>query len=180
MVSKAFTRLPLSSEQILHPEKYFSYERPVKIVLRDLRNLLGPAWKEIDSDVNGEWSYYLILDQFLNAPAESKRAAAGWAGDRYEVFQGNKPGDVCIAQLAVWDTENDAKEFFDAYAKRTWRRYSDAKTTEISSSVGQGERHGWQTSEGGVMMELRGSRVLILEGIPAGVDPRNLLRLAWQ
>ena len=83
MVSKAFTQLPLSSEQIIHPDKYFSYERPVKIVLPDLRPLLGAGWKEIDSDVNGEWSYYLILDQFLNSPSESRRAAAGWAGDRF-------------------------------------------------------------------------------------------------
>ena len=150
------------------------------MTLPDLRSVLGPGWKRIDYDVNGEWSYYLILDQFLNAPAESKRAAAGWAGDRYEVFEGSKPGDVCIAQLTAWDTEDDAKEFFDAYTKRTWRRYSDARAVEISSIAGQGERHGWQTSEGGVTLELRGSRVLILEGIPSGVDPRNLQRLAWQ
>ncbi|MDQ2921822.1 MAG: hypothetical protein M3R52_09480, partial [Acidobacteriota bacterium] len=112
MLSKAFTQLPLSSEQILHPEKYFSYERPVKVVLADLRNLLGPAWKEIDSDVNGEWSYYLILDQFLNSPAESRRAAAGWAGDRYEIYEEPKRGQVLIAHVAAWDTENDAHEFF--------------------------------------------------------------------
>jgi hypothetical protein len=180
LISKAFKKLPQSSEQILHADKYLAYEPPIKVALPDLKNVLGPGWKRIDYDVNGEWSYYLILDQFLNAPAESKRAAAGWAGDRYEVFEGNKPGDVCIAQLAAWDTENDAKEFFDAYAKRTWRRYSDARVSKINSFAGQGERHAWQTSEGGVMLELRGSRVLILEGIPAGVDPRNLLRLAWQ
>jgi hypothetical protein len=179
LVSKAFKKLPQSSEQILHVDKYLAYEPPIKVALPDLRSVLGPGWKRIDYDVSGEWSYYLILDQFLNAPAESKRAAAGWAGDRYEVFEGSKPGAVCIAQLTAWDTENDAKEFFDAYTKRTWRRYSDARASEISSIAGQGERH-WQTSEGGVMLELRGSRVLILEGIPAGVDARSLQRLAWQ
>src|SRR5258705_3174879 len=41
MVSNAFSRLPLSTEQILHPEKYFSYERPIKIVLPDVTNLLN-------------------------------------------------------------------------------------------------------------------------------------------
>ena len=87
MISKAFTRLPLSSEQIIHPEKYFSYERPIKVAVPDLRDLLGSGWKEIDSDVNGEWSYYLILDQFLNSPSESRRAAAGWAGDHYKIYE---------------------------------------------------------------------------------------------
>ena len=179
MVSQAFTKLPQSSEQILHVDKYFSYETPVKVTLPDLRNALGAGWKRIDYDVNGEWVYYLILDQFLNAPAESKRAAAGWAGDRYEIYEGAAPGDICVAQMTVWDTETDAKEFFDAYAKRTSRRYPGARATETTSVKAQ-ERQVWQTSEGAVMLQLRGSRVSILEGVPSHADSKNLLRLLWQ
>lgn len=204
-VSKAFEKLPLSSEQILHPEKYFSYEQPVKVSLPDISGLLNAgivrswrsrglakvptarearsAWKRLDYDVNGEWSYYLILDQFLNAPAESKRAAAGWAGDRFALYEGNKPGEVFLAQSSVWDTENDAREFFDAYVKRTELRYPQAETSAFPvtldprvSDVGRA----WKTSEGGVVMELRGSRVLILEGIPEGADANTLLKALWR
>jgi hypothetical protein len=180
MVSQAFTKLPQSTEQILHPEKYFVYEAPVKIVLPDVRNLLGTNWKKVDYDVNGEWSYYLILDQFLNSSAESKRAAAGWAGDRFELYEGPKAGDIFIVQLTAWDTENDAREFFDAYAKRTWRRYETARATEITSVPPQNERHAWKTDEGNVVVELHGSRVLIVEGIPAGLDAKILLKTLWQ
>jgi hypothetical protein len=180
MVSQAFTKLPESSEQILHVDKYFSDEAPVKVALPDLRNVLGPAWKRIDYDVNGEWSYYLILDQFLNSPVESKRAAAGWAGDRYEIYEGARPDAVCVAQMTAWDTEADAKEFFDAYTKRTLRRYPDAKAADTTPIREGGERHSWQTSEGGVQMERRGLRVLILEGIPKHVDSKTLMRLLWQ
>jgi hypothetical protein len=204
MVSNAFTRLPLSSEQILHPEKYFSYEAPVKISLPDVNGLLNSGaahlwraketrktgvtrgerstWRRLDYDVNGEWSYYLILDQFLNSPAESKRAAAGWAGDRYALYEGSKPGQIFIAQASVWDTENDAREFFDAYIKRTELRYPNAVAAPFPvtldpqvSDIGRA----WQTSEGGVVMELRGSRVIILEGIPEGVDSSTLLKVLW-
>jgi hypothetical protein len=220
-VSNAFTKLPLSSEQILHPEKYFNYERPTKVLLPDLTNLLNanstsgvssqqtpgtagsPAsgdarsssrraiarrslptthrplptigWHRIDSDVNGEWSYYLILDQFLNAPAESKRAAAGWAGDRYALYEGPK-GQVFLAQVAVWDTENDAREFFDAYVKRTELRYPGAKPLESSAAS---ERRAWGTSEGGVVIELRGLHVVILEGVPEGADVDVFTRALW-
>src|SRR6476469_8580837 len=79
LVSKSFAKLPQSTEQILHPDKYFSYESPVKVTLPELKPALGPTWKRIDQDVNGEWGCYLFLDQFLNAAEESKRAAAGWA-----------------------------------------------------------------------------------------------------
>src|SRR5437868_10860998 len=37
MVSKAFTKLPQSTEQILHADKYFSYEAPQKVTLPDFR-----------------------------------------------------------------------------------------------------------------------------------------------
>ncbi|MDQ6653764.1 MAG: hypothetical protein M3Y84_13610 [Acidobacteriota bacterium] len=196
MVSKAFTRLPQSSEQILHPEKYFNYEHPIKVVLPDFTNLLNAngssavsthrslpvahrplptiAWHRVDSDVNGEWSYYLILDQFLNSPAESKRAAAGWAGDRFALYEGSKPGQVFIAQASVWDTANDAREFFDAYVKRTERRYADAKPVELPLADSDDLR-AWQTSEGGVVIELRGLRVLIVEGVPEGVASKALI-----
>jgi hypothetical protein len=42
-LSKAFTNLPLSTEQILHPEKYFANERPLKITLPDMSSLLNKA-----------------------------------------------------------------------------------------------------------------------------------------
>jgi hypothetical protein len=179
MVSKAFTQLPLSSEQIIHPEKYFSYERPLKIVLPDLRGLLGPGWKEIDSDVNGEWSYYLILDQFLNSPSESRRAAAGWAGDRYEIYEGARQGQVLLAHVSAWDTENDAQEFFDAYVKRTAKRYPEGTLLTDKESLGSNTVLRWQTPEGVVAIELRGSRVVVIEGIPEGADAGALVKTLW-
>jgi hypothetical protein len=180
MVSNAFTELPQSTEQILHPEKYFAHEAPVKVNLPDVRGLLGSRWKRIDYDVSGEWSYYLILDQFLNSPAESRRAAAGWGGDRYEIYEGSQPGAVFIAQLTVWDTENDAREFFDAYAKRTRLRYENAKAKAVASQPGQTDRHEWSTSEGGVAVELRGKRVLIVEGVPGNTNANALTKALWQ
>jgi hypothetical protein len=177
-VSRAFSELPQSSEQILHPEKYFAKEAPVKVALPDLRAELGSKWKRIDYDVNGEWSYYLILDQFLNSEAESRRAAAGWAGDRYEVYEGTEPGEIFMTQMSVWDTENDAREFFDAYVKRTRLRYANAQAKELESS--STTRRQWTTNEGGVVIELVGTHALVVEGIPITVNDREVTRALWK
>ncbi|MBC8028960.1 MAG: hypothetical protein H7Z16_02520 [Pyrinomonadaceae bacterium] len=240
-VSKAYTNLPLSTEQIIHSEKYFSYERPIKVALPDVTNLLSAgtgvsnqqsaiskqpspisnspfpgtagvppaprtrssksgaiasrplppprklptahrplpndAWHRIESDVNGEWSYYLILDQFLNSPSESKRAAAGWGGDRYELYEG-PGGQVFLAQLTAWDTDDDASEFFDAYVKRTKLRYAQASPVELASAD-KDLRREWRTDEGGVVIEIRGSRVLIIEGIPDGLNADAAMKALW-
>ena len=176
-VSQAFKDLPQSSTQILHPEKYFAHQAPVKITLPDIRSTLGTNWKRIDYDVNGEWSYYLILDEYLKSDAESKRAAAGWSGDRYAVYEGPKAGDIFMAQLSAWDTENDAVEFFDAYAKRTERRYKNATAVEINLD---GPARAWNTNEGAVIMERHGTRVLIIEGVPEKADARDLMKKLWR
>ncbi|HKU74109.1 MAG TPA: hypothetical protein VJR02_09330 [Pyrinomonadaceae bacterium] len=175
MVSQAFTKLPQSSEQILHADKYFAYETPQKLTLPEFKTSLGPAWKRIDYDVNGEWGCYLILDEYLNNQAESKQASAGWGGDRFALYETGKPDEFFIAQITAWDTPGDAREFFDAYAKRTSKRYPDAKETKATE-----DRMEWQTGSGGVAMELRGSHVAIVEGVPSSVDSQTLLRTIWQ
>jgi hypothetical protein len=231
MVSSAYGKLPQSSEQILHPEKYFAYEAPVKITIPDLSDVLngraksrqqtannnqrpaaasqqspafaevtigqGPVkrppvrrrtvpvtktpntphptlygWRRIDDDVNGEWSYFLILDQFLDSASESKRAAAGWAGDRYSIYEHSTTSQVLLVHLSQWDTENDAEEFFRAYVKRTALRYPKNSPEKTDND----NLRRWRMGDGDVLIELRGSRVLVLEGIPAGVDEVNLIR----
>ncbi len=174
-VSESFKNLPQSSEQILHPEKYLEHEAPVKVSIPELRATLGTGWKRLDYDVNGEWSYYLILDQFLANTVESKRASAGWSGDRYLLYQGPRTGDFLMVQLTVWDTPEDAREFFDAYATRTGKRYPDA-TLEATDET---TRKSWHTAEGRVMQEIRENRVLILEGVPGNVNLRTLTSTVW-
>jgi hypothetical protein len=172
-VSRAFQTLPQSSEQILHPPKYFIHEAPVKVSLPDLRLSLARGWRRIDTDINGEWSFYLILDEFLKSPSASKQAAAGWAGDRYATYE-NASGQSFYVSMSQWDTEKDAREFFDAYVKRSGLRYPDAQMLSARATV-------WLTrsAEGNLMIELRGSRVLVLEGIPAKANSRALMRLVW-
>ncbi len=174
MVSHAYTDLPKSTEQILHPDKYFAHEAPLaNITAKNLSASLGKGWKQADNDVNGEWGYYLILDEFLKSADESQQAAAGWNGDRYALYTGPNKGDVLITQKTFWDTEMDAREFFEAYSKRTTRRYeiepTESATTEVSRQ--------WKTKEGGVMIERRGKSVLIVEGVPDKLKVESLIKM---
>ncbi len=174
-VSQAFADLPQSTEQILHFEKYAAREMPVKVETPDLASRLGRGWKQTDADVNGEWGLYLILDEYLKDERDSRRAAAGWGGDRYALYEGAHPGEVMLAQLTVWDTVADAQEFFNAYSRRTGRRYAGA--TKIENTLGDGDSNAiaWRTSEGAVRIEWRGTRVAILEGIPEGVNGKTIM-----
>jgi hypothetical protein len=177
LVSEAFKNLPQSTEQILHAEKYFARDAPVKINLPEIAGLLGKGWARLDYDVNGEWSYFQILDEYLRAEKESQQAVAGWGGDRFALYENRANRQVLLAQLTAWDTERDAAEFFDAYVKRTERRYKGA-VADTRASVPVATRRVWRTTtgEGMVVMERQGARVAILEGVPEKADANALLK----
>ena len=172
-VTAAFKTLPQSTEQILHADKYHAGEAPQKVALRDVSASLGRGWRMADHDVEGEWGLYLVLDEFLQSADVSRRAAEGWGGDRYALFLGpNRAADVVVAHKTVWDTEADAREFFDAYVRRTTKRYGVEP-----SEVAETGRQLWKTAEGGVIVERVGGAVFIVEGVPDGVDPKPLTGL---
>ena len=171
-VSAAYKALPKSTEQVLHADKFRANELPQKVSVRDVSAALGRGWRMADHDVQGEWGLYLLLDVLLQSADDSKKAAAGWGGDHYALFVGPAGAGAVVAQKTVWDTEADASEFFDAYARRTTKRYG-AEPAEAADAG----RQVWATKEGAVVVEQRGNAVVILEGVPDGVDAKALARM---
>ncbi|HEX8293612.1 MAG TPA: hypothetical protein VF570_17750 [Pyrinomonadaceae bacterium] len=170
-VSAAYKNLPKSTEQVFHEEKYRAGELPQKVTVRDLSPSLGRGWKMADHDVQGEFGCYILLDEHLQSADVSRRAAAGWGGDRYALFVGPRKTDAVVALKTAWDTEADAREFFDAYARRTTKRYGVEP-----AEVARADRQLWKTAEGAVVVERLGSAVVIIEGVPDGLDARALLK----
>jgi len=101
-------RVPDSTEQILHPDKWVEVERPLPVrVDADL----GPGWRRAAAGTWGEWQTRELLGQ------DADRAAAGWGGDRYELWQRGscdrppcRDRDVLVMKWR-WDTGDDAREF---------------------------------------------------------------------
>lgn len=122
-VDDAFRNLPVSTEQILHPEKYPD-DRPVTVTLPDLLPTLGEGWTLLDQNVMGEWYTYLILARGLELSThigdqDASDAAAGWGGDTYAVYLSPAGDNTALVLSTVWDTPTDATEFaaaFDEYA----------------------------------------------------------------
>jgi len=110
-VDKLYARMPESTEQILHPEKYAAGEAPVKVDLpTDLAARLGTGWSVPMQDTFGEFQTGIWLRESGVAAADANDAAAGWGGDRLAVIDG--PNDAwAVAWQTVWDTPADAAAF---------------------------------------------------------------------
>lgn len=109
-VDDAFRHPPVSTEQILHPEKFPS-DQPQTVVVPDLSAKLGEGWEQLDiEDVGEGWlRTYLSLQETLGQAA---RAAEGWDGGRYRAWSHGEQTAVVLD--TVWDSEGDAGEFADA------------------------------------------------------------------
>jgi hypothetical protein len=101
-------RMPVSTEQILHPDAYFAADAPEPV---HIRNVLG--WQRA---ARGTWGELQTRELLASAGANSSAAAAGWGGDRYELWQSG--GKNVLVMRWRWDTPGDETEF--AAALREW------------------------------------------------------------
>jgi hypothetical protein len=107
-VDEAYKALPISTEQILDPNKYLRNEQPESIapLTVDL-----PGWEIADEATFGEWGIQLLLTDAA-PPGAVTQAAAGWGNDSYGFF--TRGSDSAIAWTYQGETENDAEDLTNA------------------------------------------------------------------
>lgn len=155
-----FRRPPVSSEQVLHPEKYLANEQPREVVLDD-QGFADEGWRLTATTPLGEVGVRGLL--LAGVPAEeAKRAAAGWGGDRTFLFEREGHAPLFVWKT-VWDKPSDAQEFFRAYNSLL------AERAAASSTTGGDQERTWR--EGAVLTRVRveGDAVTIVRGAETDV-----------
>jgi hypothetical protein len=140
-VNAAFAKPPDSTEQIIHPDKYKSGEKPIGVVVpTDLASRMGAGWTATGQDTLGELLFRLWLSEAGIAPTVASDAAAGWGGDRLVLLEG--PVGDAVAVESVWDTAGDAEAFASAANTAMSARalagmvVHDAGSTRVSLAIG--------------------------------------------
>jgi len=134
-LSRAFTDPPQSTEQILHPEKYWdeaARDLPRRVTIPDLSKQLGAGWSLASRGTLGELGLAsltgappldLASPEVLQPARWTSGAAAGIGGDLYHHYVNGARSVTVLA--TVWDTERDAVEFQDGIVtlprKRSFR-----------------------------------------------------------
>lgn len=109
----AYRNPPLSTEQILHPEKYAGPQAdpPSEI---ELSAITAPdGWADLGRNCIGELTIRIMLSRH-----GGNAAAEGWDGDTIAVFaRKDDPNRLGMVWMSTWDTEADAEEFASALQK---------------------------------------------------------------
>ncbi|HEX4561826.1 MAG TPA: hypothetical protein VH113_08360 [Gemmatimonadales bacterium] len=101
--------MPVSTSQILHPERYAAHDAPVRVVF-------DPTDHPDLTDDLGEFETRLVLQQTLDSAEQAAALASGWAGDRYAEF--GVQGEALVWYV-VWRNP-DAGRGFAAWLTKGW------------------------------------------------------------
>lgn len=160
-VNGLFANPPISTEQVLHPEKYFTDkpDLPKQIWMVKFEETLGDGYRETNNNTLGELQIRLLLQALGCKPEQAESAAAGWGGDRYQALIHKESKQPVVIWLTSWDSEAEAQEFYSIYREALARRY-EGKDHEL-------------------VLQRRGHRVLLVEGArPA--DRLQIIRKAFE
>jgi hypothetical protein len=107
-VNQAYTSLPNTTEQILHPEKYLSQENAITV---EAPTVMGD-WSLTKTDRLGEYFIYVMLDHWISTE-DAEDAATGWGGDVFSYYENED--EFMFTWNIAWDTEADAHEFYEIF-----------------------------------------------------------------
>lgn len=151
-VDPLHTDPPVSSEQVLHPERYFTVrDQPMAVTIGGTASLERAGWTRIFDDAIGELGVRVLAAGKL--PSErSDSVAEGWGGDRLRALA--RGDQLVLVWMTAWDTLDDAGEFARALPSLTT----------------------------GAIVEQRSERVLVVLGPTTGAAPdlAPLAAAAWR
>ncbi|MFQ5702040.1 MAG: hypothetical protein ACE5HU_09370 [Acidobacteriota bacterium] len=126
-IDRVFRDPPASTEQLLHPDKYWKQDPPdvpLAIALPDLSATLGEGWSLKGTGDLGELMLGILVGtppiDITSASATfpstwTNAAATGWGGDRWQLYAHG--ADTVTLLATLWDTPADASEFVAALAR---------------------------------------------------------------
>jgi hypothetical protein len=154
-VNGLYTSPPLSTSEILHPEKYFvEREAPLRFFPAQLLRRFKES--PIVDQTLGEDAIIGLLARD-GSPKSAVDIAAGWRGDQLFAFPEN--GNPTIIWFSSWRTDDQAREFLRAYrgvlgARHRIRFDSSAGQQDGALIARARDQRGWLLQKSGTVVLL--------------------------
>jgi hypothetical protein len=159
---EVFRKPPASTQQILHPEKYFSGVKPTQPELPQPH--LPKGYKSLVGGSLGELEHAIMLEQY-SGKERAAELAPHWRGCAFDLEESKKAGRIVLLYAVEWDSEDAARQYFAAYRAqlaKKWKQMTVA--TETADAVtGTGD-------DGRFELRRTGAVVTSMEGLPPALD----------
>ncbi|MQY62233.1 hypothetical protein GH146_02955 [archaeon] len=129
-VDEAYANPPRTTEQIMHPEKYFAQEDALTV---EAASVTGD-WNLTKTERFGEYFIFVMLDKWISE-TEAENAAEGWGGDIINYYE--KDDDFLFTWNIVWDSKDDANEFYLAFQNLMYKSSAEKHNCSYWSAYGR-------------------------------------------
>jgi len=181
----ALDRPPSSSWEIINPREYEKKHLPAVPLLPNIHPLVDKLYKPYDIGQIGQLDVHILTKLFGGDQAAASLTPAWdgglyWAGQRLDAktpAEQASTKSIALFYLSNWKNTASAQAFAQLYADELGRKYSGLKPVlEIENSNPSGLTTGspepqsqeqvYQTSEGPVVITVRGKLVFVTESFP--------------
>jgi hypothetical protein len=159
---EVFRKPPASTQQILHPEKYFSGVKPTQPELPQPH--LPKGYKSLVGGSLGELEHAIMLEQY-SGKERAAELAPHWRGCAFDLEESKKAGRTVLLYAVEWDSEDAARQYFAAYRAQLTKKWKQMTVaTETADAVtGTGD-------DGRFELRRKGAVVTSMEGLPPALD----------
>lgn len=154
--AEVFRRPPVSTQQILHPKKYFDAVTPTRPALPEFSHR---GYKRLLAGSMGELDHTILIEQFLDGQ-KARQIAPHWRGGQYALEENKSDRRVVLLYAVEWDDVDSARQFFEAYQevlRKKWHKL-ELQSGNETTLAGEGD-------DGYFLVRLDGATVRSLEGL---------------
>jgi hypothetical protein len=112
--SEVFLHPPVSTQQILHPDRYLAHQSPN---IPDPPKVPGAReFRKLTDGSLGELDFRILLSQYVGKE-DGEQLATHLAGGSYELLEHKHDKSPVLAFAATWDSAESARKYFEAYLR---------------------------------------------------------------
>lgn len=170
-----FDNPPHTSREIMEPKTYLAGEHLAPLSLPDFKKIFE-NYERFDVGAIGEFDVDVLAEQYAGEAA-AKRIYPNWRGGYYYSVRAKRNSNDALGLVFVsqWATPRWAEEFAAIYARGMQQRYKKVEQpsgaelpADLKTLQSLGGDHAWNTEDGMVVIDVKGSTVLVTEGL----DPK--------
>ncbi len=184
---RAFTGVlgapPNTSAEIMHPDAYLERRPEPVLALPDIHPLIESAgYAPYDVGVMGELDVRMTAELFGGKPL-AEALSPEWDGGVYYAAQRKNASEadkattksIAILYLSRWKNADSARSFFHVFEEELPRQYDGLKRR--NSDEKDPDERVYSTSEGDVLLSLKGNEVWVSEGfeLPTATKLREMI-----
>jgi hypothetical protein len=158
--AEVFRKPPISTQQILHPDKYFADVKPTDPALPELR---FKGYKGLVGGSLGELEHSILIEQYASKE-RAQELAPHWRGSNFALMENKAAKRDVLLYASEWDSEATARDYFVFYRdalRKKWKSMTVATESE-DAVTGTGD-------DGAFELRRKGAVVTSVEGLDPAI-----------